>query len=706
MTAAVLLGLAACVDGNPADPGALPPLEVTVLAGDGQFALPGRTLAPFEIVARDPGSLRPVEDVPVEWSLAEGTGGALDRTSGFTDGAGRARTTLTLGPEPGPFRVRARFPEHDAADVVFEARAVVRPELTGVAAGTVAPDSVVVLEGAHFVPEVERIDVLFSGIRARVLSGDETSLRVRVPPCLVESAIPVVVGLGPVRSASLTVDVATPGTPLGLAPGDVRRIRDPEALSCVLLSGGAGEEYLAVVHSASTVGAALHPHGLVLRAPDEAPATDGGVHAAADGAGIASLRWEGTLRRLEEAALAGGEAVRDAGDEAGVAPAPARVPAVGERRRFDVLDGTGSFTEVVAEVRRVSERAVIYVDVNAPVDGFRDDDLATLAREFDDPIHPTVTDVFGGESDLDGNERVVILFTPVVNRLTERGSDGFIGGFFYGVDLLPDREGSNGGEIFYALVPDPDGEFGDPRSRLQVLTRVPSILAHEFQHMVHFNQRILIRGAERTDALWLSEGLATMAEELVGEAHADRGNADRAELFRSGNRVRAERFLAEPAATSLVVTAGSGSLAERGAGWLFMEYVRGWWGDGVLGELTRTTRTGTRNVEAVAGEPWADLLEPWTAALYLDGLETPIPDRHDFPTLQLREEIGGGSYPLRPPVRGGADATVTGELRSSAGAFSLLTPEGTPGISVNLAGPEGGRLPGASALGLTLVRLR
>ena len=50
-----------------------------------------------------------------------------------------------------------------------------------------------------------------------------------------------------------------------------------------------------------------------------------------------------------------------------------------------------------------------------------------------------------------------------------------------------------------------------------VRSTVPSILAHEFQHMIHHNERIIERGASNREAVWLSEGLAHMAEDLVGE---------------------------------------------------------------------------------------------------------------------------------------------------------------------------------------------
>jgi hypothetical protein len=176
----------------------------------------------------------------------------------------------------------------------------------------------------------------------------------------------------------------------------------------------------------------------------------------------------------------------------------------------------GKFDRVTARVRLVSQRAILYEDLTAAL-SLSQEDVELFAGLFDDPIYPVDIGAFGVPSDLDGNGRVIILFTPSVNRLSPPGSGDFIGGFFFGLDLIPGSERGNEGEIFYVLVPDPTGRFGNVRDAEMVRSTVPSVLAHEFQHMIHHSERIIEREASSREAAWLSEGLAHMAEDLVGE---------------------------------------------------------------------------------------------------------------------------------------------------------------------------------------------
>ena len=351
----------------------------------------------------------------------------------------------------------------------------------------------------------------------------------------------------------------------------------------------------------------------------------------------------------------------------------------------------------------VGSRAVLYVDETSPVGGLAPDDLEDFARRFDEVIYPTVTDAFGSESDLDGNQRVVILFTPTVNRLTARGSDGFVGGFYYGIDLLPDREGSNHGEIFYSLVPDPAGQFSDPRPKDELLEVTPAVLAHEFQHMVHFNERVLMLEAASTEALWLSEGLAQMAEELVAREYELAENAFGTRLFREGNTGRARRYLFDPSAVSLLVAGGIGTLEERGAGWLHVLYLSAQKGADVLGQLTRTTTTGTDNVTARAGVPWEELLADWWTATYVDGREAVGP-RLTYPGLDLRELLGD-DYVLGPETLGSADFTRSGSLWSSSVQYYIVVPTLQGSVTLRLGGEAGGASPSGAALRMRVIRL-
>ena len=128
-----------------------------------------------------------------------------------------------------------------------------------------------------------------------------------------------------------------------------------------------------------------------------------------------------------------------------------------------MLQRDGGFEDVTAEVRFVSSRAAFYEDVEA-ASKLSETELESFGRLFDDPIFPVDVEVFGEPSDLDANDRIIILVTPSVNRLTTPGAGDFVGGFFFGLDLRPELDNSNGGEIFYVLAPDPTGVYGDPRT--------------------------------------------------------------------------------------------------------------------------------------------------------------------------------------------------------------------------------------------------
>jgi hypothetical protein len=384
------------------------------------------------------------------------------------------------------------------------------------------------------------------------------------------------------------------------------------------------------------------------------------------------------------------------------------IPEVGDRREFKVLNRNNKFDQVTARVRHVSDHLILYVDEKSPTGGFLEEDLEALSRQFEDPIYPVVTGVFGAESDLDQNERIIILMTPAVNRLTELDSDGYIGGFFFGLDLLIGESGSNEGEIFYAIVPDPTGSEGPALSKASVLATVPAVLAHEFEHMVHFNQRILRAGAQGQEALWLSEAMAQMAEELVGEAFEAAGDLVKAHRYQVGNWTRARRFLADPSEISLIATLPPGSLSERGAWWLFLRYLYGRAGEEeLLSRLAHTTLSGVANVTEVMRREWSGLVSDWTGALYFDGLSIPVRPELRVWGINLRQVLASsdGRYPLSPPVVGPTSFIVSGALWSSAPDYYIIVPPATGGMALNLAGPEGRPQDPSAGLRLLVVRL-
>ncbi|MDH3270252.1 MAG: IPT/TIG domain-containing protein [Gemmatimonadota bacterium] len=701
----------------------LPPVEALVASGDGQYGTTGQTLvAPLHVVVRSIDTELPRRGVTVVWTVEEGDASIVGIAATVTDSTGSARVTVRLGQSIGPVTVRATVQQQERAFAEFRAFVVARPVLEQIEPLSAAPGTSIVLTGQNFSPDSDQNIVLFSGIRGRVTEASGTELTVIVPLCLPERSVALTVQLGAVASASRTFQVEAGGSVLGLAVGEFVDATDDAGFTCVTVPGDGTARYLALVQSTGRVGAAAHPfsfRGLsasgpppaAVEGPLSAPTRrlgtiDSRVLPISDGHLAVELsdpqrRLDERLREIERELTRGRHGQVSGPSRVDM---PSAVPALNERRTFQVFQGPGQFQEITAVARHIGARAALFVDENAPSGGYTPQDLAAFSDRFDDYIHPTVTSTFGSESDLDANDRVIVLLSPAVNSLTPRGSAGFVGGFFFGVDLLPESEGSNQGEVFYTLVPDPSGIYSDPRPKEAILELAPAILAHEFQHMVNFNERVLVRGAEANEAVWLSEGLAQYAEELVARAYEVESNAESAEIFRDGTRDRAARYLAGPDTVSLIVSVGSGSLSERGAGYLFILYLADQAGDEIVGRLTRTTRTGVTNVEAETGTEWAVSLSDWWSAIALDG---PDPESGPtvYPTVDLKGFIGS-PYPLAIEDVGAGDFQRSGSLPSASVAYFEIVPAPGGSTTLRLGGAAGGVSRPQAGLRMRIVRVQ
>ena len=95
-----------------------------------------------------------------------------------------------------------------------------------------------------------------------------------------------------------------------------------------------------------------------------------------------------------------------------------------------------------------------------------------------------------------------------------------VAGFFFAGDLDPTTASQfNHGEIFYSVVADPDSTLSCAHSAAQVNNLTPVSFVLEFQHMISFNQHVLLRGGT-TEATWLNEGISHFAEEVAGRQAA------------------------------------------------------------------------------------------------------------------------------------------------------------------------------------------
>jgi hypothetical protein len=671
-----------------------------------QYGLPRAALAdPIAVRAVDATRGGGVENVEVQWRIVAGNGASLVVLDARTDEFGIARARLTLGADTGRYVVEADAQQNVGSTPGFEAFAIVQPHIDAVAPANFGPRDTIVVTGAYFRPDVADRAVRVGGVRGRILSGSDTELVVEAPACMTDRMTTVQVMVGAVGSETALVQTRPSSVePIRLELGEARVFRGDQ-LGCVRLAAESGLEYLLIsqnVHGTWAPGAPFELVGFT----DGAPPAASPSLASPIATTTPALEWEARLRTME-ARWRHADVPDRTEDAAAAVTAQVRI---GDRRDFNVLLPDLKFTRVTGVVRHISTRAIIYEDLAVPAGGLSENEYASFASVFDDPIFPTTAEIFGQPSDIDGNGRVIILFTPRVNALTPASAAGYIAAYFYGCDLVERSRcsGSNRGEIFYTMVPDPEGRFGKSRTREDVRRTVPSVLAHELQHMVHFAQK-----GQSLDLLWLSEALAHAAEDVVAAVFAARGDTQNAADFRTPNYMRARAYLEATQHTSLIAENTPGTLEMRGGAWLLLKYLTGHYGGtALLGELTRASAFGIANLEQRTGRGWAELLVDFGIALFADGMALPVGERHTFRDFTPRQipQLGGGpgGYVLRPTPYPAASLASTLSLGASSQAYGTVTLPAwsQAALQLVLTGARGGAFPPTAEPQLVVLRVR
>jgi len=302
----------------------------------------------------------------------------------------------------------------------------------------------------------------------------------------------------------------------------------------------------------------------------------------------------------------------------------------------DPFESTGdpdNFTTVTADLKYTGAHTLLYVDVETPVLCLNDEEAQNLGQVYDASLYGTDRSSFGSESDINGDGKVAILLSPVVNVMTPpgtAGTQGYIAGYFLPNDLLPDYLDSritNGMEIFYSFVPDPAGQFGNVYAKDRALEVIEGVLAHEFVHMIMFNYRVLIYGRgyklDYWEDIWIQEGLAHIAEDLNG--------------YKQSNIARANLYLADPGEVTLIY--GGDELAERGASFLFFRYLGDRFGGSLFKQLVQTKRLGVANVEGATGAIFKELFADWAAACRLSGSGVTSDARFNYSSIDLQNDF-------------------------------------------------------------------
>ena len=400
----------------------------------------------------------------------------------------------------------------------------------------------------------------------------------------------------------------------------------------------------------------------------------------------------------------GKQALRLHGPAAQQARSPQTEPA--PRRSFWIDDPLQDrVVQRPATLKHAGLHALVYVDDAVPAALVDAGDAAALAQRFEAQVYPRVRALYGSESDLDANSRVMLFLTPLVNQWVrpeecrpEIGWSG-IAGYFDHADMS-DAPFSNRGEILYLMVPDPQGQFACATDTKQKeLDDLVGVTAHELTHAIAFNERHFRRNLPVQED-WLEEALAHYAEIELGMPVLARGQINHYLRNRSAH-------------TSLTGTDAAEAFM-RGAATLFVARLVERFGRDVLGRLVTGPGVGVATVEGATGEPFAGLFHDWSLALYNDVY--PVPSLAPrFSSLDLRawvearfgpmrqaqrdavayrDPYGGGVYHALGPYSGEAQRlTGTVTMKNASVVYVVVTGgKGAGKVNVRFAAPASAKL--------------
>jgi len=662
--AALALAAAACADST--SPGTSPS-DIDVVAGADQSGPVGSALPSPIVVEVTSSTNAPLQGVTVAFSITSGSA-TTSPTTAVTDANGQASTTVTLGSTVGTV------------------------EVTGTVQGTslAAQTTATATDGADADCSSAPSDLTVGQVITGITSG---SLCIAGGNAGGEFALVPFNG-----SASAVSSVAVTVEALGISPTVVASLT-PTAAGFNLLAG--------------TSFSTLSPLALTRALDAQLRATE-----ARELARLIPGARSWMAKRATTTHAAG----------LSLAAIPSN-PTVGQLLTLNSNAKSACSSPVLrtGRVVAVSSKAVIVADTTNPAAGFTVAEYQGMGATFDDLIDPMSTQTFGAPTDIDGNNRVLLFFTRAVNELTPSGSSSYVGGFFFARDLLPatgsaDFEAcpaSNGGEMFYLMVPDPTGGVnGNKFTKNDVRRVVIAIIAHEYQHLINASRRMYVNTAATDfEETWLDEGLSHVAEELLFFAEtrlSPRANID-APLLRSSsayidafnneaisNFSRLGRYLAATGSNSPF--APDDELETRGATWSFLRYAtdhRASTDGSTWYQLTNSTTTGIGTLAGVFGADLTSLARDWSTSVFSDDLIA-TGTRYQQPTWNHRSIYAAlqsnGAYPLATiALTNGTPATVS--MRGGSAAYLRFTIAAGQNAAIQLS-----TLP--STVQLSLVRTR
>lgn len=315
------------------------------------------------------------------------------------------------------------------------------------------------------------------------------------------------------------------------------------------------------------------------------------------------------------------------------------------------LEVTTTYATVSATLWALGDNVEIWVDDEVAIDwdqdcdgdidiphqydayGFTNCDLADVAEIIDTNIIPNVRGLYGDESDVNGDGRVSVVITPVLNAITLSSEDeDDYSRLLYSyaepqVDLAEfdyvENPGSDMQEVLYVFAPDPNGFFNvntGPTVEAYTGYQLAAEVARSFTALISYNQHYLLQTDGQVEEDWVVDVLGTFAAEYCG--------------FGAAFHEDAWEYVDAPHLHSLARGGDPGSLASLSRGaqylfgtWLYQQAEAEAAGSGatLLAAIMQTGTSGVESIEgavAASGGTFDGLVLGWQVALMTSGVST------------------------------------------------------------------------------------
>ena len=257
--------------------------------------------------------------------------------------------------------------------------------------------------------------------------------------------------------------------------------------------------------------------------------------------------------------------------------------------------------------------------------------IGKLADEFDKNIYPKETNFWGSESNpgIDNDPKVVILLANLVDTA---------GGYYdtgnqFSKTRVPE---SNEKDMIYLNIRTVKSE-----------NRIFSFLSHEFQHLISFNQKYLLRQAN--DDIWLNELRSEYSVTLTGYNDVYAG---------SNLKRRVTAFLGTPFDS---LTEWANQAADYGQVDLFAEYLVDHFGSDILKKSLQSNLTNDESLDQALKDngfnlSFSDIFLNWSVANVLNDIL--FNNAYGYFREGLRQDLNASPVAPTRLIRGIGDNTV------------------------------------------------